>query len=109
MTRIVNIKFEEFDLYIGRPGKGQSGYYGNPHNIGYCKICKKEHDREECLKEYKKYFYNRINNDPKFKEKILELKDKTLGCFCKTPLDPTIKCHGDIIKEYLDGQTVDWI
>ena len=44
------------------------------------------------------YFGNKIDNDPIFKARILELKGKTLGCFCKPN-----SCHGDIIAEYLNN------
>lgn len=90
-TKIVNIFKDPYDIYIGRPGKGKDGYFGNPIRLrvgqpsGYT------------LERYKVYFENRIKNDEEFKQKILELKGKVLGCFCKPN-----KCHGDIIKEYLD-------
>ena len=29
-TRVVNIKEEKYDVYIGRAGRGQDGYFGNP-------------------------------------------------------------------------------
>lgn len=50
------------------------------------------------IEKYRRYFYERIKYDPVFKERIIELKGKTLGCFCKP-----FPCHGDVIKEYLDS------
>jgi hypothetical protein len=35
--------------------------------------------------------------DTEFTRRIHELKDKTLGCFCKPKA-----CHVDVIAEYLD-------
>lgn len=29
-TTVVNLRFETYDVYIGRAGRGQSGFYGNP-------------------------------------------------------------------------------
>lgn len=29
-TKVVNIYKDKFDVYIGRPGKGNDGYFGNP-------------------------------------------------------------------------------
>jgi len=100
-TRIVNIRNgEKYDVYIGRPGKGTDGYYGNPHTMGgvYCSHCKSYHDRRGAIAEYKKDFYQRIKSDLAFKKNILKLAGKTLGCFC-VPLE----CHGNVIKEYLDN------
>lgn len=91
MTTIVNLKKEPYDIYIGRAGHGKEGYFGNPFPVTI--------GREKCLEEYRKYFYNRLKIDPIFKESILTLKDKVLGCFCK----PNKACHGDIIAEYLDN------
>lgn len=98
-TRIINIYKDTYDFYIGRAGKGKDGYFGNPHSIGWCSICKRTHDRKDCLTEFDNYFISRINSDVEFKNKVLELKGHTLGCFCK-PQD----CHGDIIKNWLDKQ-----
>jgi len=99
MTKIINIKSgDKFDTYIGRAGRGNDGYYGNPHNIGYCELCHRIHDREDSLREYKIYFDKKIKEDDAFQTGIKLLKDRTLGCFCKPE-----NCHGDIIKEYLDN------
>ena len=93
-TKVVNIYKSPYDIYIGRAGKGQDGYFGNPF-----KILPKQ-TKGSTLTKYKEYFYNRLNTDPEFKSRIHELKGKTLGCFCKPN-----SCHGDIIKEYLDTLT----
>jgi hypothetical protein len=90
-TTVVHIP-ERYDVYIGRAGQGQDGYFGNPYKLQYM-------SREESIKRYVTYFYNRIKNDAEFKARILELKGKRLGCFC-TPE----KCHGDIIVKYLSMQ-----
>lgn len=93
-TKVVNIKKEPYDVYIGRAGKGQDGYFGNPFKL------EKGKPRGSTLEKYKEYFHKKMLNDPEFKKRILSLKGKTLGCFCKPNA-----CHGDIIKEYLDENT----
>lgn len=98
MTNVVNLRYSPYDTYIGRAGKGESGYYGNPHVIGLCKICNRIHDREDSIKEYKTYFYKRLEEDVMFKVNVMLLKGQTLGCFCKP-----LSCHGDIIIEYLNN------
>lgn len=96
MTTVVNIhKRQEYDVYIGRAGHGHDGYFGNPIPLDGI-------TREQCIEQYRIYFYNRIEKDPEFKRRILELKGKRLGCFCMPHL-----CHGMVIVEYLEGIPVD--
>jgi len=33
-TVVVNIYQEQFDVYIGRAGRGEDGYFGNPFRMG---------------------------------------------------------------------------
>lgn len=96
MTTVVNItKYSGPGKYIGRQGRGEDGYFGNPHPIGWCQLCARVHDRTDSIKEYKVYFDYRIKTDKEFRKRILELKDQTLKCFCKPN-----QCHGDIIVDY---------
>lgn len=87
MTTIYNKYKDTYDVYIGRPT-----IYGNPFQIG------KDGTREDVVKKYKRYFFERLAEDKEFEEKILTLKDKRLGCFCKP-----LACHGDIICDYLNS------
>jgi len=96
-TRVVNLRNSGYDVYIGRAGKGEQGYFGNPHTVGYCKLCRKTHDREGAISEYVKYFLERVQTDAEFRRRVLALEGKRLGCFC-APLP----CHGDIIIRWLD-------
>ena len=91
-TRVVNIREEDYDVYIGRAGRGMDGYFGNPFRLGAGM------PRGATLEKYREYFYRRIHADPEFKRRVEALQGKTLGCFCKPH-----PCHGDIIKEYLDS------
>lgn len=88
-------------VYIGRPGKGLDGYYGNPIKVKEkCPICNCLHqEKEDTLECYKIYFVNRIQNDQLFSKNIKKLKGKKLVCFCKPN-----RCHGDIIADYLDNE-----
>ena len=91
MTTVVNIRKKKgcpkvkCDVYIGRGTP-----FGNIFRIGV------DGDREQVLAKYKEYFYRRLT-DPIFRSKVLELKGKVLGCWCKP-----LACHGDIIAEYLN-------
>jgi len=91
-TMVVNIRIQEYDVYIGLAGKGEHGYFGNPVRFD------PGAPKGATLEKYREYFYIRLKNDAEFKRRIHELKGKRLGCFCKP--NP---CHGDIIKEYLDS------
>ena len=92
MTNVVNIRISEYDVYIGRAGKGQDGYFGNPFRL------RENESRGATIDRYREYFYDRLETDPDFKDRIHELKGKTLGCFCKP-----YACHGDVIAEYLNN------
>jgi ribonuclease HI len=99
MCEVVNMRVEEFDVYIGRAGKGHDGYFGNPHPIGYCSICKFSHDRAGCIAAFKKDFLERVARDAEYRQRVLKLKGKRLGCFCKPAA-----CHGDVYVEWLSNQ-----
>ena len=90
-TKVVNIKDEKYDVYIGRAGRGQDGYFGNPFRLAAGET------RGTSLEKFRVYFYDRLKTDAEYLRRVHELKGKTLGCFCKP-----YPCHGDIIAEYLD-------
>lgn len=62
MTKVVNLRKEDYDVYIGRAGKGQEGYFGNPFRIDF------NETREGSIEKYRRYFYERIKNDLFLKE-----------------------------------------
>ncbi len=100
ITRAVNLRTTKFDVYIGRAGKGQDGYFGNPFVVGrVCSRCKKLHGNgDSTLACYKAYMLERIAKDEEFKQRLLALKGKALGCFCKPA-----GCHGDVIAEWVES------
>jgi len=88
-TIVVNIYKEDYDVYVGRAGHGNDGYFGNPF---------KSSNRDESIARFEQYFQERIKNDPEYRRRILSLQGKVLGCFCKPQ-----KCHADIIAKYLNS------
>ena len=90
-TSVVNLRREAFDVYIGRAGKGQDGYFGNPFTV-------REHGAD-ALALFKTYFEERLATDEEFHRRVLELHGKRLGCFCKPG-----PCHGDVIAEWVDAE-----
>lgn len=93
--KIVNIKSgEPYDVYCGRYNSFfelEESIFCNPFPIA------KERNREQCLAEFKIYFYNRLKTDSDFKGQVLDLNGKTCACWCAPE-----RCHLEIIKEYLD-------
>ena len=83
-TTVVNIRTSPYDIYIGRAGKGLSGYWGNPYQIG------KDGTRDEVIQKYRSY----LLRSPEMLSKLVELKGKRLGCFCAPSA-----CHGDVLAE----------
>ena len=90
-TKVVNLRMEAYDVYIGRAGRGHDGYFGNPFRLGFGE------PRGSTLERHKTYFLTRIASDPEFQRRVLELRGKRLGCFC-APLS----CHGDVIVWWLE-------
>lgn len=85
-TVVVNKRYEAYDVYIGR-----GSLFGNPFFIG------RDGDRGLVIKKYRAWFTERLE-DMNFKEAVLSLKGKRLGCYCSPK-----PCHGDILVEYLEG------
>lgn len=73
----VNIfKSRDYEIYIGRPGKGQSdNIYKNPYSV-------RQYGREICISLHYLDIVNKLNHSSLTIEKILALDGKTLGCFC---------------------------
>lgn len=83
------------NLYIGRAGvvfiNGRrfpqiASVFCNRFKIG------RDGSREEVIAKYEKELRLRVENDDEFRQSLLSLKNKTLGCWCKPGA-----CHGDII------------
>jgi uncharacterized protein DUF4326 len=89
VTRVVHCKKEPYDVYIGRPSK-----WGNPfsHKEGTLAECKVE-SVEAAIYWYEQW----IKDQPQLMDFLHELKDKTLGCWCKPG-----PCHGDVLVKLLE-------
>lgn len=81
MSKVVNCKHSNFDVYCGRPSK-----WGNPFEIG------KDGSRSEVIAKHMTY----LRNNPALLRDLHELDGKTLGCFCKPRA-----CHCDNYVEIL--------
>ena len=67
--------------------------FGNPFDFQKLGIT-----RAECLERFRVYFLDRVSKDIKFRNQVLTLRGKVLGCWC-VPLE----CHATIIAEYLNS------
>lgn len=94
-------------IYIGRYTRGIEGSYkpdrldSSAVNSPYCNPYKVKKGIDESLdivlNEFNDYLYEKVKENPQFLE---PLRGKTLGCWCVPN-----KCHGHIIKAYLNNDT----
>lgn len=103
-TTVIHIRDKKpGDVYIGRAGKGEDGYFGNPHPVGQpCRLCDRTHQRGDAVEAYAKTFAQRIREDHQFRQRVWDLKGKTLVCFCAPH-----RCHGDVMAEWLNTELTD--
>ena len=99
-TRVVNLRVNEFDIYIGRasPRKSLIGsVFHNPFALNTYAIKSPAEQRFYSLLAFAQYFYTKLNEEPEFLRQVLALRGKTLGCWCKP-----LACHGDVIAHFVD-------
>jgi hypothetical protein len=94
-TTVVNCRFEEYDVYIGRPSP-----FGNPFSHKDGTLAKYKVDtREDAVAKFREW----IQTQPQLLARLHELKGKRLGCWCKNPrAKKPIVCHGDVLAELAD-------
>jgi hypothetical protein len=80
-------------VYIGRPGKGKPGPFGNPYYL----VPSDGGRRGATLDQYKDYLDQRILTEQDFRLAVKDLHGKTLVCFCKPKA-----CHGDWLSKAAD-------
>lgn len=86
-TRIVNIKNEECDVYIGRGAP-----LGNP-------FCRDSMGRLKAIELYHNHYLPALIKSGRISyEYLLSLKGKRLGCHCKPQ-----PCHGDKLVEIIEN------
>lgn len=92
-TSVVNVKKEDFDVYIGRASPGYlASPFCNPFKLGA------DGTREQVLAKFEEYFVKKLAGDPSLNLSFALLKGSRLGCWCKPQA-----CHGDILARLLDG------
>jgi len=81
-TRVVNCRYEPFDVYIGRATK-----WRNPFRVGV------DGTREQVARKFRRWAIRR----PGLLRALDELRGKRLGCICAPEL-----CHGHVLAELAD-------
>ena len=90
MIRVVNIKRQAADIYIGRGSR-----WGNPFKIGV------HGDRNAVIEQYAQYLESNLELVDELRAQVNAVLaegaiDCTLGCFCAPA-----PCHGDVLIDYL--------
>lgn len=104
-ARAVNIRYEEYDIYCGRAGRGHDGFYGNPVRIGYpCPVCSETHSTAGAtLPCYRTDLARRIATEEGFIDRMMkELPGKRLGCFCVRK-DGSGECHAVFLAAFVNS------
>ncbi len=83
---VVHVR-EPYDVYIGRRARVHGRWVGpskwaNPFRIG------RDGSRDEVIRTYWAW----LETQPQLLASLAELRDKTLGCWCKPEA-----CHGDVL------------
>jgi hypothetical protein len=85
MTRVVHVRKDPFDIYIGRSFlEFPESDWHNPFRLGH------DGNRKVVLQKYREY----LQSNPDLMARLHELRGKTLGCWCKP-----LTCHGDVLAE----------
>lgn len=107
-TTVVNMKKCSPDwrndrrfVYVGRPGKGLTGEWGNPHRVGRCSFCKTTHRQAEAVAVFREEIKKKFEDDSDYRMRMKwALEGRYLVCFCAPA-----PCHADVYVELLEGET----
>lgn len=100
MTTIVNMRHHKCDVLCDR-----TTIFGNPFSHDKLGIT-----RDECCEKFEAHFYKKLR-DPEFHAKVLALKGRKLGCWCKCQPHcgnskcKSLRCHVETIVEYLENNS----
>ena len=93
-TRVVNIRNESYDVYIGRNRVGlanNTGDWRNPCVIG------KDGTKEVVIEKYRAHLKEQVRLGLRTWKQLRKLYGKRLGCYCSPDV-----CHGDVIIEVIN-------
>lgn len=98
-TRVVNLRREKYDMYIGRPGSADAlgdKHFGSPFPVS------KTLSREASVQKFRDWLDGKLPGVHVRQRKYIlanyhRLKSFRLGCFCKP-----YECHGDVYVEMVE-------
>lgn len=100
MTTVVNVKYHEYDVYIGRSNSKQKSIWGNPFShLENSTAAFKVKTKKEAVDKYKQW----ILTQPMLLEQLETLRNKRLGCWCVDKNGKGI-CHGRVLIELLEAR-----
>jgi hypothetical protein len=98
-TFVVNVRHDEFDVYIGRAVSRaanarcrRASIFANPY-----KAPRDAATSEEVLELYEKHLRAMVEADPRLRQDLLDLAGKRLGCWCAPG-----PCHGHVLVKVID-------
>lgn len=101
---VVNIKLgQDYDVYVGRAGQGQSGTFGNPYKSWT--LGGGHEGTREAIRRFGHLFKAQLEGDEVFAAQVEALRGKRLGCFCRPAegFRGQLLCHAQVIAGYLNG------
>ena len=94
-VRVVHFKKEPYDIYIGRLPNGKYNKWAYPKELR--ESFPEGTPRKVIVDAYEKY----LTSNEELMNSLCELKDKTLGCWCKDENGKGRSCHGDILVKWV--------
>jgi hypothetical protein len=89
-ARVVNVRHEQADVYIGRGSRWGNPFSHRPSNVeGVTSVA----TREEAIARFRELLWERIERKgEQLVDALAQLQGKALGCYCSP--EP---CHGDVL------------
>lgn len=87
-TRVVNLRVEPFDVYIGRGSEWGNPFSHRPDTQATEIVA----TREEAIARYRVHLWARLRADPELVNRLANLRGLRLGCYCAPAA-----CHGDVL------------
>lgn len=96
-TRVVNVRSDAYDVYIGRAMPGfPASAFANPNRVG------KDGSRKQVIEKYRPHLRQLLESRPELVAELEAMRGKRIGCWCKPS-----ECHGDVLVEWLEGRFED--
>jgi alkylated DNA repair dioxygenase AlkB len=109
-TKVVNVRKEPFEVYMGRgkfkdtKGMWHEGGWGNPFSDKPDSKAEFIVKPEEVMPKFRAWFENRIRTEQGYAAKVMGLHGKTLGCYCWQGKP----CHARVIASWADLIAAKW-